>query len=136
MPGASVTPTSGMPPSGSSASKSGASGSNRAPDRPSFAGLGFPLYRDASVQESLNDGAWTYARNVEPDPNRDEFLFDRAVDPAENGNLIAREGEPARRMRELLDRHVAQDPPPGVLETDVRIDPQIEQRLRAMGYLQ
>jgi arylsulfatase A-like enzyme len=111
-------------------------GEERGGDRPTYAALGEPLYLDASVQVSVNDGAWTYARNVEPDPNRDEFLFDRGVDPGENVNLIPREAEAADRMRALLERHLAQQPDQEVLETGVRIDPAIEQRLRAMGYLQ
>ncbi len=105
-------------------------------DRTNYAALGLPLYTDASVQESLNDGAWSYARNVEPDPDRSEFLFDRRVDPAENVNLIARETDPARRMRQKLQRHLEQQPASDVLRQDVRIDPEIERRLRAMGYLQ
>jgi arylsulfatase A-like enzyme len=105
-------------------------------DRPNFAALGQPLYVDASVQTSLNDGAWTYARNVEPDSDRSEFLFDRSVDPGENVNLIARESSAAGRMREALDAHLEAEPTSDVLRRDIRIDPEIEQRLRAMGYLQ
>ncbi len=114
----------------------GASAPDADVDRTSFAALGLPLYPDASVQRSVNDGAWTYARNVEPDPSRAEFLFDRAIDPGENVNLIEREPEAARRMRALLDAHLEREPGAGVRETDIRIDPSIEQRLRAMGYLQ
>jgi arylsulfatase A-like enzyme len=106
-------------------------------DRTNFAALGQPLYLDASVQISLNDGAWTYARNVEPDPDHpEEFLFDRSVDPGENVNLVEREGDAARRMRERLDAHLAKQPSTDVLRRDIRIDPEIEKRLRAMGYLQ
>jgi arylsulfatase A-like enzyme len=105
-------------------------------DRPNFAALGQPLYFDASVQVSVNDGAWTYARNVEPDPDRSEFLFDRSVDPKEDVNLLERENTAAQRMREVLDAHLADAPAPDVLREDIRIDPEIERRLRAMGYLQ
>ena len=103
----------------------------------SHAALGQPLYPDASVQESMNDGAWTYARDVvEPDANPGELLFDRSVDPGENVNLIEREPVQAARMRALLEHHREGGAVEGVLETDVRIDPGIAQRLRAMGYLQ
>jgi arylsulfatase A-like enzyme len=105
-------------------------------DLTSFAGLGLPLYRDASVQISVTDGSWTFARNVEPDPNRDEFLYDRSVDPGENANLLGREPAQEQRMRKLLDDHVSEEPSAEVMESDVRIDPGIAQRLRAMGYLQ
>ena len=105
-------------------------------NRESYAGLGFPLYRDASVQISLSDGSWTYARNVEPDPNRDEFLFDRTVDPGENVNVIELEPAQAAVMRGILDAHMEGKPASDIRQTDVRIDPSIARRLRAMGYLQ
>ncbi len=116
-------------------------------DRPSYAALGVPLFRDASVQHAVTDGTWTYARNASApadDPGAyegravapgAEFLFDRSVDPGENVNLVAREPAAAARLRRLLDRHLAETST-GVVEKDVRIDPGIADRLRAMGYLQ
>jgi len=121
-------------------------GGRSEPDRPSFAALGVPLFRDASVQRSVNDGAWTYARNARP-PEDDpeayegravapgaEFLFDRRVDPGENVNLVRLEAAQAARLRALLDEHWAGSGE-GVAERGVRIDPGIADRLRAMGYL-
>jgi hypothetical protein len=55
---------------------------------------------------------------------------------AEAGRLIEREPDEAARMRTPLDRHLGGKPEPDVLATDIRIDPGIEQRLRAMGCLQ
>ena len=116
------------------------------PDRPSFAALGVPLFPDASVQRSLSDGAWTYARNATPPKDNEkayearavmpgaEFLFDRRVDPGENANLVALEAEQAERLRRVLDEHCAEGEA-GVVERGVRIDPEIADRLRAMGYL-
>jgi arylsulfatase A-like enzyme len=116
------------------------------PDRPSYAGLGIPLFPDASVQASATDGAWTYARNAAPTEGDEtsyeshavapgaEFLFDRRVDPGENVNLVLREPSEATRMRAMLEEHVAADSG-GVVEKGVRIDPGIADRLRAMGYL-
>ncbi len=117
------------------------------PDRPSYASLGVPLFPDASVQTAVSDGAWTYARNASAVEGADgadevravapgaEFLFDRSVDPGENVNLVTRERAQAERMRELLDRHLAQEEA-GIVERGVRIEPGIAERLRAMGYLQ
>jgi arylsulfatase A-like enzyme len=115
-------------------------------DHATYAGLGVPLFPDASVQTAVSDGSWTYARNA-PAPEDDpdayegkavapgaEYLFDRRVDPGENVNLVARERAETERMRALLDRHLAAEPP-GVVEKGVRIDPGIADRLRAMGYL-
>ena len=39
-----------------------------AEDRVAYAALGTPLYPDASVQASVSDGRWTYARNLPSDP--------------------------------------------------------------------
>jgi arylsulfatase A-like enzyme len=121
-------------------------GAGPAEDRPSFAALGVPLFPDASVQSAVTDGSWTYARNAtapadDPDAYEGkavapgaEFLFDRRVDPGENVNLAGREPAAAARMRALLDAHLA-DPGQGVVESGVRINPDIAERLRAMGYL-
>ena len=105
-------------------------------DRESFAGLGLPLFRDATIQHAVNTGAWTMARNVAPGPNPGEFLYDRDIDPGENVNLVTREPGHAERMRALLDAYLAREPVPGVLESDVRIDPQIAEKLRALGYME
>ena len=107
-----------------------------ASDRVAYAALGMPLYTDASIQASVSDGRWTYARNLPSDPKPGEFLFDRSVDPGENVNLIDREPEQAQRMRQLMDTHLQAESVPGTVEHDVHIDPQIAERLRAMGYLQ
>ncbi len=107
-----------------------------AADRESFAALGLPLYLDASVQTSLNTGHWTFARNVPPDPQPAEFLYDRSVDPGENVNLVELEPGEAAHLRARLDAHLARPPAPGVLQSDVRIDPGIAQKLRALGYAQ
>jgi arylsulfatase A-like enzyme len=115
-------------------------------DRRSYAALGVPLFRDASVQTAVSDGSWTYARNaVAPADDLEayeakavapgaEFLFDRRVDPGENANLMAREVADASRMAALLDAHLA-GRNEGVVEKGVRIDPGIAERLRALGYL-
>ncbi len=121
-------------------------GASEEPDRPTFAGLGVPLFPDASVQTAVSDGSWTYARNAtspedDPEAYEDkavapgaEFLFDRRVDPGENVNLMEREAKKAERMRALLRAHLAKQGD-GVVESGVRIDPGIADRLRAMGYL-
>jgi arylsulfatase A-like enzyme/tetratricopeptide (TPR) repeat protein len=117
-------------------------------DRASFAALGQPLFVNASVQASATDGTWTYAQDrqwleagerkaADGDASGQptaEHLFDRAVDPGENVNLISREPEQADRMRALLRDHLAAAGT-GIVEADVWIDPAIADRLRAMGYL-
>ena len=89
-----------------------------------------------AVQEALNDGDWSYARNEEPDGGFTEFLFDRRLDPEEQVNLIRREEQEAARLRSLLDEHSRKPARDSVRSQDVRIDPSIARRLRAMGYLE
>jgi arylsulfatase A-like enzyme len=108
----------------------------RGEDRVSFAALGLPLFRDASVQSSVNDGAWTYARNVELDPENSEFLYDRQVDPREDVNLIGLEPEEASRLRAILREHREAPMQENILNSNVHIDPEIAERLKAMGYLE
>ena len=117
-----------------------------AADRETFAGLGVPLFPDASVQDAMSDGSWTYARNALPreeDPEGyeakavapgAELLFDREIDPVENVNLVEREPAQARRLRAALRSHLDASVE-AVVEPGVRIDPSIAERLRALGYL-
>jgi arylsulfatase A-like enzyme len=118
-----------------------------APDRTSFASLGIPLFRDASVQSSMTTRSWTYARNEQASGDKakvraegiepgKEFLFDRSVDPGENVNLVLLEPAQAARMRAAFDDHLAGEVRADARNTDVRIDPAIADQLRAMGYLE
>ena len=103
-------------------------------DRISYASLPDKLFKHSRLQASVNDGSWSFARNLEEKDGR-EFLFDRRVHPDENVNLISLEPEQAERMRGLLDAYLASEPLPDTVESDVRIDPAIAKRLRALGYL-
>jgi arylsulfatase A-like enzyme len=105
-----------------------------APDRPNFAALGAPVFKGVVEQISVNDGSWSLARNLDEEGR--EFLFDRGVDPLEDANLLELEPAAAERMRTALDSHLAAGARPGTRATDVRIEPAIAERLRAMGYLQ
>ena len=105
-------------------------------DRESYAALGFKLFEEARVQVSLNDGAWTFVRNLPPDDAVGEQLFDRRVDPGEHVDLIASEVAQAARMREQLDAHLEAREDTAVRAEGLRIDPAIADRLRAMGYME
>ncbi len=102
-------------------------------DRVTYAQLEDKLVPAAVRQASVNDGSWTLARNL--DDEGKEFLYDRAVDPAEDVNLITHEPAQAERMRALLDAYLSEGPLPDVSQPDVRIDPEIARKLRALGYL-
>jgi arylsulfatase A-like enzyme len=106
------------------------------PHRPSFAALGTPLFPGAAVQESVDDGNWSYARNVELDPEASEFLFDGQVDPDAQVNLIEFEASQGERLARLLEEHRSRRPERDVRSRGVAIDPAIAERLRAMGYLE
>jgi arylsulfatase A-like enzyme len=105
------------------------------PDRTSFAALGIPLFPDAAVQVAVHEAEWTFARNLDPEPRRGELLFDRRVDPAENVDLSTLEPTRAAELRTRLDAYLSERPALDVREEGVRIDPEIADRLRAMGYL-
>jgi arylsulfatase A-like enzyme len=103
-------------------------------DRTSFASLPAPLFRDAVLQESVNTGGWSFVRNLDA-PHR-EHLFDLRVDPDEEVDLIGIEPESADRLRALLDTYQRRASVPGAVRSGIRIDPQIADKLRALGYLQ
>jgi choline-sulfatase len=105
-------------------------------DRASFAALGAPLYVEASIEASVSDGGWSYARKLPQDPQAGaELLYDLSVDPGENVDLATREPARAAELRARLDEHLAGAPVAGAVQPEVRIDPGIAERLRAMGYL-
>jgi choline-sulfatase len=104
-----------------------------APDRVTYASLGAPIMRGAVEQVSVSDGSWTMARNL--DEEGKELLFDREIDPLEDANIVSLEPQEAARMRSLLDAHLAMEPNIEIRESDVRINPVIAERLRALGYL-
>jgi arylsulfatase A-like enzyme len=102
-------------------------------DLPWFASLPTRLYPDASPGDSVGDGRWTFVRNLE---DGREQLFDRQADPAENVNLLELEPTEAQRMRALLAEHLARPPRETAVESGVRIDPEVAEKLRAVGYFQ
>ena len=102
------------------------------PDRPSHASLGALLYPDARLQESLTDGAWSFVRDLAPGGR--EWLFDRRIDPDENVDLSALEPKRAAALRAQLDAGFGKAPAAGAVRPEVRIDPALAERLRALGY--
>jgi arylsulfatase A-like enzyme len=103
-------------------------------DRPSYASLKAHIVRSSKLQIAVNDGSWTLVRNLEGD--QEERLFDLAVDPREDANLTDLEPDRAEPMRQMLDAHEQVGARAGVKRKEVRIDPAIAERLRAVGYLQ
>jgi arylsulfatase A-like enzyme len=103
-------------------------------DRPSFADLPGRVMQASRLQAALNDGSWTLVRDLD-DEGR-EYLFDLSLDPNEDANLLEFEPEVAARMRETLDAHQAVGVRDGTSEQDVRIDPNVAERLKAVGYFQ
>jgi arylsulfatase A-like enzyme/tetratricopeptide (TPR) repeat protein len=103
-------------------------------DRTSYASLPALLFRDATLQESVSTANWSFGRDL--DDSRREHLYDLRVDPDEEVNLVEIEPDAADRLRDLLDAYQERTPLPGVVRSDIRIDPQIADKLRALGYLQ
>jgi len=109
-------------------------GEEPARDRVSYASLTTLLFRDARLQESTTDGRWTFARSPGEDAPR-EWLFDRSVDPEENVNLVPLQPERAAPLRHSLDAYLGEPPREGVARPEVRIDPGLAEKLRALGYM-
>jgi arylsulfatase A-like enzyme len=109
------------------------SGAETGDDRPSYASLRAHIIRSSKLQVAVNDGRWTLVRDLEAGT---EQLFDLSVDPQEDANLIDLEPERAAQMRRVLDAYEQTDARAGVNREQVRIDPSIAERLRAVGYLQ
>jgi arylsulfatase A-like enzyme len=103
-------------------------------DRAAYASLKAHIVLSSKLQTAVNDGSWTLVRDLEGD--HEDHLFELAVDPQEDANLIDLEPEAAERMRRMLDAHEQTGVRPGVNRKQVRIDPSIAERLRAVGYLQ
>jgi arylsulfatase A-like enzyme/tetratricopeptide (TPR) repeat protein len=103
-------------------------------DHASYASLPALLFRDAVLQESVSTGDWSFARDLDA-PHR-EYLFDLRVDPDEEVDLIEIEPEAVDRLRPLLDAYQQRTSVPGAVRSGIRIDPQIADKLRALGYLQ
>ena len=103
-------------------------------DLPSYASLGALLYVDAVLQESVNDGGWSFSRDLGEAAR--ERLFDGRVDPDENVDLLDVEVQDAERLRAMLDAYQRRSPRPDTVRSEIRIDPGIAEKLRALGYLQ
>jgi arylsulfatase A-like enzyme len=87
---------------------------------------------DAKLQAVI-DGDWKLIRDV---GTGQVALYDLAADPAERSDLAAARPEERERLRGLLDAqlvraHAAQDP----LGLPAGVEPETEERLRALGYV-
>jgi arylsulfatase A-like enzyme len=103
-----------------------------ASDRISFASLRSRLYANAVLQVGINDGSWSFLRDT--DEPGSERLFDRSVDSGENVNLVEIEPERAQSLRARLDAHLAEPVDLGGVESNIRINPGLAEKLRALGY--
>jgi len=102
-----------------------------ATDRESFASLRARLYPDARVEDGIADSHWHLLRGEDGEAR----LYDRSVDPDEHVDLAAIEPEVRERLAAKLDAHLARAPRAGVADEDLRIDPELARRLRALGYV-
>jgi arylsulfatase A-like enzyme len=109
-------------------------GGQVARDHTTYASLPALLFRDAVLQESVGNGSWSFVRDI--DGSQRERLFDLRVDPDEEVDLIEIEPQAADPMRSLLDAYQQREPVSGLVRSGIRIDPQIADKLRALGYLQ
>lgn len=101
--------------------------------RVAFASLRDRLYQDSIPQESIFDGRWVYAKDL--DHAGKKFLFDIEVDPQQNVNLYELEPKQVERLSKQLEQHLANVPDTGAVEHQVRIRPDLRRRLEALGYV-
>ncbi len=101
-------------------------------DRIAFASLPARLYADAVLQVGVNDGSWSFLRDL--GERGRERLFDRSIDTGEDVDLIEIEPERAQSLRDQLDAHLAAPADPDGVESNVRINPGLAEKLRALGY--
>lgn len=78
---------------------------------------------------ALRDGQYTYVRAPQPE------LYDRASDPDEAHNILAREPAIAARLSAALDRVLRDSERRAVRTSPVLRDPQNTEVLRALGYV-
>ena len=83
---------------------------------------------------SVIEGSWKLI--LDPATEGGKLLFDLEEDPGELHNLASSQTERCDRMQERLEQHLASL---SVLEpafTDDPLDPEVQEQLRAMGYLE
>ncbi len=82
---------------------------------------------------SVRDAEYAY---IHASVTGEEFLFDRTLDPDESSNIASERTQVIRRFRELADSHrrsvAAQEPKVEPFE----VDPAVEEKLRALGYVE
>ncbi len=78
---------------------------------------------------SVRSQRWKLIRNWD----REDELYDLAVDPDEQRNRIRDEREVVERLDALLERHLQQMPPIGV---ETEISPEVRSKLEALGYFE
>jgi hypothetical protein len=80
------------------------------------------------------EGPWKLV--LDPQTEGGRLLFNLEEDPGELHNLASSQPERCDRMQERLEQHLASL---SVLEpafTDDPLDPEVQEQLRAMGYLE
>ena len=83
---------------------------------------------DASALRILIDGRWKYIHKIEPE------LYDLEADPRELINLASEQREVVDRLRDQLERLVA-DAAPGPQDATAPVDAETRARLEALGYV-
>ena len=98
--------------------------------RPVFA----ELVRDSELQNSVRLGDWRLIRDFGPGGGRE--LYNLRDDPAESIDLAAREPEIVQQLREVMVQwRNALPPVPADIKECPIDDPEIIEKLRALGYI-
>jgi len=93
------------------------------------------------ARTGVRSEAWKYVLNASEGSGgvaRSEELYDLARDPAERTNLAAevgRPGGPPLEVLESLRNALAEHAPPEGRAEPLALTPEVEERLRSLGYL-
>ncbi len=98
--------------------------------RPIFSGS--RVSKSGQRQVTVFDGRFKYIRRQ---PDGREWLFDLLADPAEVNDLSASRAADRQRLSQGLDAWLESQHNLGTAEWDVDLDPEVEARLRELGYL-
>lgn len=98
-----------------------------------------PPGRELSSHRFLVRGRYKFINQEKPETEQERFLFDLQLDPNEQENIYGSEKKIAEEMESLLEHFITlveNDPRYSENLEPVEVDPELQERLRALGYVE